>query len=114
SDDAREDEGEEDEGGEQEEGDYREANLFLPADGGRALRLRDQLRVAQRADDGLVEQQRGGHVHAALDEVEGQEHGHEHVGDGGAGHALVNRGDKVVPEQHQGGHDYHAEGEADD
>ena len=96
-------------GGKEEEDDNGDAGLLFALHG-RAVAgaLRDELRRAQGADDGLVEQEGGGHVEAALDGVEGQENGQEQVGYGLAGLALVDGREEVVPGQHDGYEQHYA------
>lgn len=65
---------------------------------------RQQVRMAQSLHDGLVEQHGDRGVQAALEQVERQEHRHEHRGDVGAGRVHVQRRDEIVPQQHEHGH----------
>ena len=65
---------------------------------------RQQVRMAQSLHDGLVEQHGDRGVQAALEQVERQEHRHEHRGDVGAGRVHVQRRDDIIPQQHEHGH----------
>ena len=48
-----------------------------------------EMSLAQRAHDGFVKQQREPRIDPALDEIEGEEHRHQHAGYRRAGHAHV-------------------------
>ena len=111
SDDAPQDQDEEDAGGEQQgcKGGDADAGAALGGGGG------EQTGPAQTVDHGLIQQQDAGTVEAGFQQIEGQEHGHEHPGDvraGGAGH--VQRRDEVIPQQHGGDHHHGARDEARD
>ena len=69
---------------------------------------------AQRADHGLVDKHGDAGVYRALEQIEGQENGGQHFGNGIAGHAHIDGGDDVIPEQHHRRHENGCGNKADD
>ena len=113
SDFSRQHQHQQDEGRQQGQGEQQEARVEAVA-ALDALPLGGQPCLPQGGDHGLVEEQDQGHVQPALYQVEGEEHGGQHGGDGFPGDAHVEGGDQVVPEDHDHRQHHGAQGQAQD
>lgn len=100
SDDAHQHQGDGNKGSQQERDKQEESSVKLLALHTR-LGLGDQMRLPQGGDHRLVEQENDEHVQTALDQVKGQEHRGQQLGNirtGKIGH--VQGGNQVIPKKH--------------